>query len=86
MKKPKPATIGERIARDCDFTWGYTKNGEKQIQAKLARRIDAVVKRAFLDGNAAGLHDGYYSTSLPHGAKPETGKAFAKYGVKARGK
>ncbi len=81
MTNPKPATVGEREV--CKFT-GLSLASVRQnnVTSKLARRFDAVVKRAFKDGIAANA---LYLCSHPDAADGRR-KLLAKYGVKARGK
>lgn len=38
-------TIGERIAADMDFGWGYTGETAKMMERRIARRINAAIKR-----------------------------------------
>lgn len=77
MGKRKP-TVGEKIASDCDFTWGYTIDAEERIQKRLARRIDRAVRQAFKDGVMCGP----FASSDDAALTFTYHKYAAKYGVK----
>jgi hypothetical protein len=48
-KKPKPATAGKRIAK-WTHTWHPLAFKSAMLDAKLARRIDAAIRRAVKKG------------------------------------
>lgn len=80
MTKPKPATVGEREEmRRFKLTLDEVRSSG---HAKEARRIDAVVKRAFNDGVVACR----YGMSECASDQQVYAKYAAKYGVKGSGK
>ena len=81
MTNPKPATVGEREV--CKFTGLWLANVRRnKASSKLARRIDAVVNKAFKDGEKYGP----YSAGKYTGDRAVYLKICAKYGVKGSGK
>lgn len=82
--KPKPATIGEReVCLMFKVTLDWLRNGNPKHNhlRQVARRYDAVVKRAFSAGVGVGTcqeREGFSNC--------EHCERLAKYGVKARGK